>query len=474
MRLQSIVLASAVVITATLSHAAELRVPAPPSGGAHLTIYTGDFALVRDQRAIRMPEATTDLAFTGVSGRMQPETALLETLKNPSLSISEQTFSFNTISLERLLERSIGKDVDVIATNPATGEQITKRARVLAVANGLVLEIDGKIHTSAPGRIVFDQLPKGLRSSPTLLMTANGEAGRTYDVELSYLTSGLSWKADYVAQYDPEAGRMDLKAWATITNTSGIDFDEAHIKLVAGNVNRVAPLPSPRVMRAMDMQMETASASVSQGVAQESLISYQMYGMPGTSTLNDRESKQLALLDGRGIVVARELVSRGQPYRFTSPLRGQSQDANAEVHLKFANTDTTNLGVPLPAGIVRVYGNDSDGAPQFLGEGNLNHTAVGRDVSVRLGADFDVSVKREQSNFVRLAENVTSTSWRVVISNAKARAVDVRVIEQIPGSWEITTETDPHEKLTAASAEWTMTVPAQNDITLEFTVRTRF
>lgn len=473
MIVRTLAIASAFFLTVHASHAAELEVPVRADGGAYLTVYANDFALIRDRRDVRLSATPSELAFTGVSGRMQPESALLESLKGSPLAISEQTFSFDVITPERLMTHSVGQEVGVITTHPVSGEETVRRATVLGATNGLVLEMDGKIYTSAPGRIVFDRLPAGLRSSPSLLMTANGVPGRATEVELSYLTAGLSWRADYVAQYDPDAGRMDLKAWGTITNTTGMDFKNTNIKLVAGNVNRTTSAPTPRVMRAMEMQMDTASAPMAKGVGSEGLVGYHMYTLPMTTTLNDRESKQLALLDGKGISVKRDLVTRGQPYFFTTSLRGQEQDSQAEIQLVFTNSEAANLGVPLPAGAVRVYTDDETGASQFLGEGQIGHTALGSEVNVKLGSDFDVPVSREQTNFVRASDNITLTSWRVTVRNSKSDAVSVRVVEQLPGSWEITKESASHKKLNAAQVEWMLNVPARGQIVLEYTVRAR-
>lgn len=462
--------AAAVLLSGWPALAAEVEVPAP-QGGTHLTIYSGDFALVRDRRAVRLPAVNAELAFTGVSRQLQPETALLEVLDG-ELKVGAQSFNFDVLTPQRLMEQSVGREVGVVITNPATGEETVERARLLSVTDGLVIEMNGKIHTGAPGRIVFDELPAGVRARPTLLMSVKGKAGQEIKADLSYLTSGLSWRADYVAQYDPDAGRMDLKAWATVTNTTGMDFKDARLKLVAGDVNRESVAPEQRMMRTMEV---TASRSpMADGVSQQDLVAYHMYTLPGATTLNDRESKQLALLGAEGIAVARALVSRSRPHLFTTPMRGQTQESQAEVSLTFQNDKAASLGAPLPAGTMRVYTMDADGAPQLLGEDGIDHTAEGDEVTVALGRDFDVSVLREQTNFVRASDNITLTNWRLTVSNAKPRAVSVRLIEQLPGSWEITKESAPHTKLNAAEAEWTLEVPAKGKATLEYNVRTRF
>jgi len=241
-------------------------------------------------------------------------------------------------------------------------------------------------------------------------MTASSTSGQTSEAKLSYRTSGLSLRADYVAEYDPDADRMDLKAWATITNTTGMDFKNANIKLVAGNVNRTSPQPTPCVMRAMVMQMETASSPLSKGAGSEDLVAYHKYSLPAATTFNDRKTKQLALLNGRGMSVERNLIARSQPYFFTKSLRRKTQEIQAEVQLMFTNNAAAELGVPLPAGVVRAYTEDTDDVPQSLGEGGIDHTVVGSEVSVKLGENFDATIMREKTNFARASDNIALTS----------------------------------------------------------------
>ena len=474
MFVRSIAMALSFILATDMSRAAELEVPAPAAGSAYPAIYENDFALVHDRRTVRLPASTADLAFTGVSERLQPAKALLEVLNGESLAISEQTFSFDVITPERLMEQAVGQDVGVVIVNPATGKETIERAKVLGVANGLVIEMNGKIHTGVPGRIVIDQMPEGLRSSPTPLMAANGVPKRDTVVELSYLTCGLSWRTDYVAQYDPDADRMDLKAWATIINTTGMDLKDANVKLVAGAVNRIAPQPTPRVMQAMEMQMDAVSAPMANGVGAESLVAYHMYSLHAATTLNDRESKQLALLEGRGIAVKRDFIARSQPHFFTTSLRGQTQESRADVQLTVTKNTAAKLGVPLPVGTVRIYTMDVDGALQFLGEGNIDHTAEDGEVNVKLGSDFDVPVLREQTNCMRASDNITLTNWRVTVRNAKPHVVTVRVVEQLPGPWEITRKTVPHKKLNASEVEWALQAPAKGRAVVEYNIRTRF
>jgi hypothetical protein len=455
--------------------AAEVGVSAAPTGGADLTVYGNDLALVRERRTFRLPAANAQLAFSGVSSRMQPETAFLDVLKGDAVKVTEQIFNFDVITPASLLARSVGKDVSVISINEATGKETVERARIISATNGVVLDIGGKIHTTVPGRIVYDSLPAGLRPTPTLLMTVTGGEGKDAEAEFSYLTGGLSWHADYVAQYDPEAGRMDLNVWATITNTTGMDFRDARIKLVAGDVNRAAPPPAERfqTMAKQDMAM-AAAAPMAEGVSTQAMVASHIYAIAKPTTVADKESKQLALLSGQGIAVKREINIRSQPHFFTMSMRGQPVQSRAEVELIFKNDGAAKLGVPLPAGTMRVYGLDQQGAPQFLGEDAVGHTAEGGDVRVKLGDDFDIPVTREQLNFVRASDTITLSVWRITVKNAKSRPVKVQVIEPLPGAWEITKESHPRTKSNASTAQWTLEVPAKGQTVLEYNVKSQF
>jgi hypothetical protein len=456
--------------------AADVNVPAA-NGGADVTVYNGDLAFVRERRNFHLPTASSRLALAGVSSQMQPETAFLEVVKGDPVKVIEQSFSYDIISPASILAQSVGREVSILSTNPATGKDTSVRAKVLSATDGVVLDIGGKIHTTVPGRIVFDGLPQRLRPTPTLLLNVTGGAGKEAEAEFSYLTTGLSWRADYVLQYDSDAARMDLTAWATISNNTGVDFKEAKVKLVAGDINRVAPPIPPRPMRMMEAKAMAANAAspMADGVTEQELEASHMYTMSQPTSLIDKESKQLSLLSGQGVPVRRELLVRNeQPYMYSNSVRGQLEPIRADVELVFKNDTASKLGAPLPAGTLRVYGMDQKGAPQFMGESAMDHTAAGGEVRVKLGRDFDVPVTREQVTFVRASDTITVSAWKITVKNAKPRAIKVRLIEPVPESWEISKESLPHKKSNAATVEWLLDVPAKGQTVLEYNVRSQF
>ncbi|MHB1205175.1 MAG: DUF4139 domain-containing protein [Rhodospirillaceae bacterium] len=446
----------------------------PAAGGAELTVYLNDLAMVRERRTFKLPAAFTRLTFPGVAGTLQPETALFQVLKGPPLKFVEQSFDFNLLTPAKLLEKAVGREVTVITTNPSTGAETSNRALVLSATDGLVVQMNGRIHSNPPGRIVYDGLPPGMHATPSLTMTVAGTPGQDIESELSYLTSGLSWRADYVLQYDPEGNRMDLNGWASITNTTNLDFKDAKLKLVTGQVNRETARPQPMQMKAA-MAFEARTAGPMQdGVSEEGLVGNHIYTMPRPTSLAANETKQLALLSANNVAVKRENVVRSQPVVFQQDIRQRPQTTAVGIELTFKNDVTAKLGAPLPAGTVRVYSVDQQGAPQFIGEGRIEHAAEGTDVTLQAGRDFDLPVLREQLNFVRASENIILSVWRVTIRNTSARPAAVRVVEPIPGSWEITKESYSHTKTDAGTAEWALQIPQKSQVVLEYNVKSQF
>lgn len=448
--------------------AEELNVLPAARTGLAVTVYNGDLALVRDSRQVDLPAGDTDLAFADVSTRLQPNTVLLQSSLG-AFEVREQGFDFDVVSQSSLLQASVGKEVSVVRFNPESGKDVETRATVLSVANGVVLEIDGRITTEIPGRVVFDSLPPGVRTQPTLAASITIETSGEVDADLSYLTNGLTWRADYVAELSDDGISIDLSAWATISNTTGTDFPNATLKLVAGDINRA--VPQPQMMRAL----ETASRGpkMAADVMQQSLAAFHLYVIDKPVTLRDHQTKQLALLSANNVIVQTDLVSRGDSFASRGPMMGQQRKAQATRSLVFENTEDEGLGTPLPAGTVRVYGQDSSGALQLLGEDGVAHTPKGQDVRLTLGRDFDVTVVREQLEFLRASDRITISSNRITVSNAKDSAVTVRIAERMQGDWEIVEESAAHTKV-LGEAEWVVDVPAGEDVQVEYRVRVRF
>lgn len=441
-----------------------------------VTIYNGDLALVKDQRRVNLDNGQNALALRDVSAQIRPETALLRSL-NGQLQTLEQNFDYDLLSPEKLLEKYIGQTVQVIRTNPATGAETVESAQVLAANNGTVLKMGNRIETGIPGRIVYPDVPENLRDRPTLVTSLISKQSGPQDIELSYLTHGLGWKADYVAELNATEDRLDLSGWVTLSNTSGTAYRNAKLQLVAGDVNQVEqarPVPMAS-MRKNQMMVADAMPAI----AEESLLEYHLYFLERPTTLAENQTKQVALLSAQAIPVRKELVLRGSPYYYQSSQGDLGQKLKAGVFVEFDNKESAKLGKPLPKGIMRVYKKDSQGNAQFVGEDRIDHTAKNETVRLKLGDAFDVTASKKQTDFKKLPNPAKGNSqfestYEIVVKNAKTEPVKLKVVEPIPGDWSMLSQSHPATKSSSNTATWNLSIPAESSVTLTYKVQVKY
>jgi hypothetical protein len=433
-----------------------------------VTVYNDDLALVKERRRVDLPAGPARLSLREVAAQMRPETALLRAVSGQPLSLVEQNFDFDLLTPQKLLEKYVGREVTVIRSHPTTGEERREKATVLAAGQGTVLRFADRIETGVPGRLAFDSVPANLRDRPTLSVLLEAAGGRQA-VELSYLTGGLSWKADYVANLATDGKTLDLNGWVTLTNRSGAGFDNATLQLVAGTVNRVR---QPEPQRAYAMAAAVPRAKV-QEAAEESLMDYHLYSFERPTGIADNQTKQLALLSASAVPVSREYLLAGNDWYYRDRYGQIGQKLKPAVFLEFDNKGG-QLGKPLPAGVVRVYARDSKGAAQFVGEDRIAHTAKNEKLKLRLGEAFDITAERKQTSYRKIGDNVVETAYRIDLRNAKEEAVTVRVQEPLPGDWEMLQESQKHTRESSRVASWNVAVPAGGTAILEYTVRVRW
>lgn len=454
----------------------ERRTTLADQRGISVTIYNDDLALVKDRRTVVLDRGEGRLAFREVSARMRPETALLRSPSRPEeLSVREQNFDFDLLTPETLLQKYVGRTVRVVKVHPATGAETEVEAQVLAATNGVVLKVGDRIETGVPGRIVFPDVPETLRDRPTLVLDLVSASAGPREVELSYLTGGLSWKADYVAELAPGGGSLDLSGWVTLTNASGTPYPDAKLQLVAGDVHRVQ---EELALRRDFARPEMAVAAPAPAMREEPLFEYHLYTLERPTTLKENQTKQVALLAAEKIPVRREYRLQGQDYYYRDRFGDLGQKLKAAVFLEFDNREKSGLGAPLPRGIVRVYQRDKRGAAQFVGEDRIDHTPKNETVRLRLGDAFDLTAERRQTDFRRISASekegyVFESAYRIELKNAKKEPVTVKVVEPVPGDWTVLKESHPHTKGDAANAVWEVPVPAEGRAVLEYRVRVR-
>jgi hypothetical protein len=461
----------------TLSAAGALAAAVPPAAAGdvvisepdqrqllELTVYNQNLALVREMRGVTVPAGESSLEFRGVPQQIRPATLLVEVGGRTGLAVLEQNYEFDLMSREKILEKYVGREVAWIQED---GERIT--GRLLGMAAGPVYEVAGEVVFEVPGRIALPQLPENLRARPTLVWRARAERRGQADLEVSYLTGGLSWAADYVLQLNPAGTRADLKGWVTVENRSGAGFTEARLQLVAGDINVVRPALDRRYM--VQVAMEAGKAVPD--MQAEVLYDYHLYTVPWTTTLPDNSSKQVSLLEAADLTVTRRYTVQAHSGYFRGgDAGGDRQDV--WVSYEFENREQNRLGLALPAGIVRVYGQAKDGKRQLLGEDRIAHTPRNETVKLRVGKAFDVVAERVRKDYRRVGDRVHRTEWEITLRNQKDEAITVEVREPVGGQWEILRSNLPHERVSAQEILFKVTVGKEQSATLNYIVEVTY
>jgi hypothetical protein len=435
-----------------------------------LTVYNSNFALVREQRRLRLGKGRVALAYEDVAAQLQPSTVHLQPLGAPDdLLVLEQNYRYDLLTPEKLLEKYVGRHVSLVRYDRAADEEVGREAQVLASTTGPVLQVAGELTTLAPDeRIRFPELPPGLLSRPTLVWLLDS-AQEEQRVEVSYLTQNVSWRADYVLSLAADDAHADLVGWVTLDNQSGASFPAASLQLIAGDVQRVTPAEPEMAFDAIE---EKAVANQS-AMAEEPLFEYHLYTLDRATDVLDRESKQVQLLEARNVAVQRKLVlRRGSPIR---PLFAPDPAApeHAAVVAVIDNREQAGLGVPLPRGVVRVYRADAGGAQQFVGEDSIDHTPRDEQAEITLGQAFDVVAERRLKQVRQIERCVTQHDWQISIRNHKGSAVTIEVQEPASGDWQVAQSTLPAEKRDESTILFHVPVPAGGTTELGYQLRTR-
>ncbi len=432
-----------------------------------VTIYNNDRALVREKRKIKLPKGESYLKFMDVPERIIPETVSLKSLTQAgSLQILEQNYEYDLISPSKLMEKYVGREVKLVNKNRDMDfYEVT--AKLLSVNESPVFQVENQIYLGHPGNVVLPELPAELIAKPTLVWLLDSGL-EEQDVEATYLTSGISWKADYVLIYDEPKNLMDIEGWITLNNNSGATYQNARLKLVAGEVN-IVPAPAPMVQ----MEHMMVGMAKSMDVREESFAEYHLYTVPRRTTIKQKQSKQVSLLSANGVNANKIYEYRGNVSFYhdrINPIRNE----NVDTYLMFKNAENNRLGFPLPEGIIRVYQEDSEGMLQFSGEDRIKHTPKDEEVRLRLGKAFDVVGERTQIDFQKLGPSVVECEFDIVIRNHKKNDITVDIVEPMIGDWQIVKSTMDYEKKDAFSVIFHLPVKAEGSGKVSYRVRIRF
>ncbi|PYM27460.1 MAG: DUF4139 domain-containing protein [Candidatus Rokuibacteriota bacterium] len=463
----------AIVLTLATSlasgaEAAQLAVGRDAQKDVMVTIYNGNLGLVKDVRETRLPTGLHETEFTDVAAQIDPTTVHLKSLTDPAgLRILEQNYEYDLLSSQKLMEKYVGRMVRLYNTDGTYLE-----AKLLSTA-GPVFEINGQIHLGHNGRLVLPSLPENLVSKPTLVWLLRNALAGPQRVEASYLTGGITWKADYVLVLNPADTKADVTGWVTIDNRSGATYGNAALKLVAGDVNRA--VDGRRSQRAMEIATKAASmAEAARDFKSEGFFEYHLYTLDGRTTIKDNQTKQLTLMAAGDVPVVKQLIYYGaQDYYRTSygvPMSNQK----IGVYFDIKNSKDNRLGVPLPKGKVRVYKADASGSQQFVGEDWIDHTPKDERVKIKMGDAFDLVGERTQKEWRKIASNLYEVEWEISLRNHKKEDQTVTVIEPVPGDWQVLTSTHAWEKPEAHTLKFQVPVPKEGASKLTYRVRLRF
>ncbi len=439
-----------------------------------VTVYNSDIALVRDVRNLRLPDGNFDLQFMDIAATVNPATVHFRSLTQPAaLGVLEQNYEYDLLEPDKLLRKYVGRDVTLIRTRQdgGTTREEEVRARLLSYNNGPVWQIGKEIVTGLHAdHIRFPELPGNLHSRPTLIWTLQNRGAAAHRVEASYLAGKLAWSADYVLTVGRDDKSADLDGWVTLTNGSGTAFNNARVQLVAGDLNRVRH----QLEKRMEMA-ESVSRAAAAPMAREAFSEYHLYTLGRRTTINNDETKQVSMLTGTGVPTLKRYVVNGQQYYYRNAQHpGAPLKDVVQVFYQFRNEKKSGLGMPMPAGIIRVYQADSKEGVHFVGEDRINHTPKDETINIRIGNAFDVVCERKQTDFRKISNHVYEFEYEITLRNHKANAVSVEVNEPIGGTWEMLRSSHRWTKTDAWASQFEVPVAADGAAVLKYRVRVTY
>jgi hypothetical protein len=441
-----------------------------------VTVYNSNLALVRDVRQIHLSAGVFPLHFEDVAASINPATVHFRSLSEPTkLSVVEQDYEYDLLEPAKLLQKYVGREVTLVRAEKDAGSTrwVETKALLLSDNNGPVWKIGDEIVTGmSADSYRFPDLPGNLYSRPTLVWTLDNRGANAQKVEASYLTDNMSWKADYVLTVTRDEKAADLDGWVTLANNSGVAYSNAKLQLVAGEIHQVA---RARTMESMGKAMSINGAAPAPQFTQEGFSEYHLYSLERRTSIQNNESKQISLLNGTGVPVEKYLMVEGQAYYYrNSQGIGNAIPEPVKVYYRFKNEEKGGLGMPLPAGTVRVYQADSKGGVQFVGEDNIKHTPKDETLKIYIGNAFDVVCERKQTDYKKLSSNQFEMEYAITLRNHKDAPVTVEVREPVGGDWEVVDSNFKPIKLDATTIGFQVPVEKDGSATLTYRVRVKW
>jgi hypothetical protein len=420
-----------------------------------ITVYEQGIALVKERREIDLQNGVTQVEYTDIASGIYPTSVIIEDPENEETVLLEQNYEYDVLNSSSLLEKYIGREVNVTDRN---GETYT--GTLLSHAGNSIV-----LRTEAGEVVVLEDFSKveladssGLSIRPALVWQVYSPVSGTRELVISYLTSGINWEAAYVLMSNAENTEADIRGWASIDNKAGMTFENAVLRLVSGQINRVSePMPLPAAEKAV------ADEAVSQmPFVEEPLFEYHLYTLEKPATLENNQAKQISLLSADSVPIEKKLIY------------DSSLSEKVLAYLTLQNTNESGLGMPLPKGVVRIYSADASGGLQFLGEDRIKHTPEGSELRVTVGSAFDLTAKRNETDYQRISDNVDRVTYQIELNNSKSEDQAVTIVEHLYGEWEILESSDSYEEIDAFTIEFRVMVPERGTKLVSYTVERRF
>jgi hypothetical protein len=446
-----------------------------------LTIYNQNFALVKEDRDLVVEKGLNQVAVQDVASSIEPTSVAFKSLSSPnSISIREQNYQFDLVNVSTILDKSIGKKVRV--TRYLDGKTEVSEGTLLSSAqNGIVIKTESGLILNPSGEIEVMELPEGLVSRSTLMWKLEAAEAGPQHAELSYLANDMTWSANYVAVVDASDKYVDLTGWVTLTNNSGVTYNNAALNLMAGDVH-LAPKPMP-MLYARAGVADMASAAGGPAFTEKSFFEYHLYTLQGKTTVRNRETKQITLLTADSVPAKKIYVYDGRKdwwseWQYGGYQPGESYEVSANkkvtVTMEIVNKKENNLGIPLPKGNMRVYKAEDNGSQQFIGEDSIDHTPRDEKVRLNLGDAFDIVGEHKRTNFKRINNRTVEETFQISLRNHKDQQVNVLDVEHLTGDWTITESSDKYFKKDASTVQIPVDVPANGEKVITYTVRTKW
>lgn len=445
--------------------------------GLELAVYNQDVALVKDQRTLDLSPGVNEVRFTDVAALIDPTSVHFRSLTDPAGTVVlEQNYEYDLVGSAKLLQKYVDQSVRVVTED---GKEYS--GTLLSGTDDVILQAaDGQVTVLKLDKIrefSFPALPEGLITKPTLVWELESTQGGKQDIEVTYLTNGINWKADYTAVLADDEKTLDLNGWVTLDNRSGASYRQARLKLIAGDIHRV-PVEGYAFEEKV---MLAATPAPAPQVTERPFFEYHLYEVQRPVTVKDQQTKQIEFVTGNGIPADKFFVYDGAQMQFwgyyqpmTDPSYGTSTNKKVMVMLEFRNGEKEGLGIPLPAGTVRVFKKDVDGSTLLVGEDAIDHTPKDEKIRLYIGDAFDLVGERIQTDFrIDTDKRWMEESYRITVRNHKAEEVTVRVVEHMFrwSEWKVLEASQEYEKLDAQTIEFRVPVKADGEAVVTYTVR---